>query len=138
LTFKICAGEETKQRIRQAAAGLPEMTAEVAALDPAASLVSVIAFGARVWNDLYPAAWPDGLAPFRVFADDGRSAPATEADIFVHLRADRRDLIFALARRLRLALGDAVAVVEEVHGFRNLDGRDLTGFVDGTENPQGV
>jgi putative iron-dependent peroxidase len=138
LTFKLCSGEETVERIRQAAAGLPEMTAEMAALDPAANPVSVIAFGAGVWNDLYPAARPAGLAPFRVFADDGRSAPATQADIFVHLRADRRDLVFALTRRLRLALGDAVAVVEEVHGFRNMDGRDLTGFVDGTENPRGV
>lgn len=126
------------ERIRQAAAGLAQMTGEVAALDPAANLVSVIAFGAAVWDELYPAARPDGLAPFQAFADDGRSAPATDADIFLHLRADRRDLVFALTRRLRSALGDAVAVVEEVHGFRNLDSRDLTGFVDGTENPQGV
>jgi putative iron-dependent peroxidase len=138
LTFRCRVGEATTERVRQAAAGLPEMTAEVAALDPSANLVSVIAFGAAVWDDLYPAARPDGLAPFRAFADGGRSAPATDADIFLHLRADRRDLVFALARRLRLALGDAVAVVEEVHGFRNLDSRDLIGFVDGTENPQGV
>ncbi len=138
LTFRCRVGEETTERVRQAAARLPEMTAEVAALGPAANLVSVIAFGAAVWDDLYPAARPDGLAPFQAFADGGRSAPGTEADIFLHLRADRRDLVFALARRLRLALGDAVAVVEEVHGFRNLDSRDLTGFVDGTENPQGL
>ncbi len=137
MTFRCGEGEEAKHRIRHAAAGLPEMTAEVAALDPAANLVSVIAFGVGVWDGIYPASRPVGLAPFQAFADDGRSAPATEADIFVHLRADRRDLVFALTRRLRLALGDAVAVVEEVHGFRILDGRDWTGFVDGTENPQG-
>jgi putative iron-dependent peroxidase len=138
LTFTLCAGNEITERVRQAAARLPEMTADVVALDPSADLVSVIAFGAAVWDDLYPAARPDGLAPFQAFADDGRSAPATDADIFLHLRADRRDLVFALTRRLRLALGDAVAVVEEVHGFRNLDSRDLTGFIDGTENPQGA
>jgi len=34
-------------------------------------------------------------------------------------------------------LGDSVELVEQVRGFRYLDGRDLTGFVDGTENPQG-
>jgi len=138
LTFRCRAGAAMGERIRQAAAGLAGMTEEVAALDPAANLVSVIAFGTAVWDDLYPAARPDGLAPFQAYADDGRSAPATDADIFLHLRADRRDLVFLLARRLRLALGDAVVVVEEVHGFRNLDSRDLTGFVDGTENPQGV
>ena len=32
-------------------------------------------------------------------------------------------------------LGDAVTVVDEVHGFRYFDDRDLIGFVDGTENP---
>jgi putative iron-dependent peroxidase len=39
--------------------------------------------------------------------------------------------------QIRRALGDRVAVAEEVHGFRYLDSRDLTGFIDGTENPKG-
>ena len=29
-------------------------------------------------------------------------------------------------------------MVDEVHGFRSFDERDLLGFVDGTENPEGV
>lgn len=33
------------------------------------------------------------------------------------------------------SLGDAISVVDEVHGFRYFDARDLLGFVDGTENP---
>src|SRR6202022_1168633 len=32
----------------------------------------------------------------------------------------------------------AVTVVDEVHGFRFFDSRDLLGFVDGTENPDGA
>ena len=138
LTFRLLAGEEASGRVRQAAASLPAMNAEVAAMDRAAGLVSVIAFGAGVWDELYPAARPEGLAPFQAFADGERRAPATEADVLLHLRADRRDLVFALTRRLRQAMGDAATVIEEVHGFRNFDSRDLTGFVDGTENPQGV
>ena len=137
LTFVVDSGDAAVARVRQTAAGLPAMTAEVAALDPAAGLVSVIAVGDRVWDRLYPGDRPAGLVPFRAFVDAGRTAPATEADLFVHLRADRRDLVFALSRRVREALGDAVTVVEEIHGFRYLDTRDLTGFVDGTENPQG-
>ena len=35
------------------------------------------------------------------------------------------------------SLGDAVSAVDEVHGFRYFDDRDLLGFVDGTENPSG-
>jgi putative iron-dependent peroxidase len=34
-------------------------------------------------------------------------------------------------------LGPAVTPVDEVHGFRYFDERDLVGFVDGTENPTG-
>src|ERR1700729_4014250 len=34
-------------------------------------------------------------------------------------------------------LGEAVSAVDEVHGFRYFDDRDLLGFVDGTENPRG-
>src|SRR5271166_1850457 len=34
-------------------------------------------------------------------------------------------------------LTGAVTVVDEVHGFRYFDERDLLGFVDGTENPVG-
>src|SRR2546425_218685 len=49
----------------------------------------------------------------------------------------RPDLNFETARRLMSRLAGAVEVMEEVHGFRYLDTRDLTGFIDGTENPKG-
>lgn len=42
-----------------------------------------------------------------------------------------------LAQRLTETLGDAPTMVDEVHGFRSFDERDLLGFVDGTENPEG-
>ena len=124
-------------QVRRAAAGLAAMTADVAKTDPAARLASVIAVGSDAWDRLWPESRPEGLAPFRAFADNGRAAPATEADLLLHIRGDRRDLVFELSRRMRDALGDAVTTVEEVHGFRYLDARDLTGFVDGTENPEG-
>jgi porphyrinogen peroxidase len=45
-------------------------------------------------------------------------------------------MCFELAGRIVKALG-AVTVVDETHGFRFFDNRDLLGFVDGTENPEG-
>ncbi len=45
------------------------------------------------------------------------------------------DLCFELATQITARLGDAVAPVDEVQGFRYFDARDLIGFVDGTENP---
>jgi putative iron-dependent peroxidase len=47
------------------------------------------------------------------------------------------DLCFELAQRVTGRLGGAARVVDEIHGFRSFDDRDLLGFVDGTENPEG-
>ena len=47
------------------------------------------------------------------------------------------DLCFEMATQIMAYLGDAVSAVDEVHGFRYFDDRDLLGFVDGTENPRG-
>ena len=47
------------------------------------------------------------------------------------------DLCFELAQRLASRLAGWARVVDEVHGFRSFDERDLLGFVDGTENPEG-
>ena len=64
-------------------------------------------------------------------------APSTPGDLLFHIRAERMDLCFELAQRLTEQLGDAATVIDEVHGFKSFDERDLLGFVDGTENPEG-
>jgi putative iron-dependent peroxidase len=45
------------------------------------------------------------------------------------------DLCFELATQIMSRLDGAVSTVDEVHGFKYFDDRDLLGFVDGTENP---
>jgi putative iron-dependent peroxidase len=47
-------------------------------------------------------------------------------------------MCFELARFVVDRLRGAAHVVDEVHGFRYFDQRDLLGFVDGTENPDGA
>jgi putative iron-dependent peroxidase len=47
------------------------------------------------------------------------------------------DLCFELATQIMTRISDTVTVVDEVHGFRYFDERDVIGFVDGTENPVG-
>jgi putative iron-dependent peroxidase len=54
-----------------------------------------------------------------------------------HIRAKGMDLCFELVTQIMERLGGAVTVVDETHGFRYFDDRDLLGFVDGTENPRG-
>ena len=138
LTCLVAATEDGGARVRKACAGLPAVTGQLAALDPKAALASVVGFGAGVWDRLFAAAQPRQLRPFRALEGLGGTAPATPGDLFVHIRSERHDLNFELAQRLMAEFGDDVSLVEEVHGFRYMERRDLTGFVDGTENPAGA
>ena len=54
-----------------------------------------------------------------------------------HIHAKRMDLCFEMAVQIMARLAGAVTAIDEVHGFRYFDDRDLLGFVDGTENPRG-
>jgi putative iron-dependent peroxidase len=48
------------------------------------------------------------------------------------------DLCFELVTQIMARIGPALSAVDETHGFRYFDDRDLLGFVDGTENPRGL
>jgi len=123
--------------LRRACAELPHLTEKVARATGERGLVSAIAIGARAWPRLFGCKPPRELVPFAALKDGPRQAPATPADLFLHIHSDRHDANFALVRRFAAEIGKATKPVEEVLGFRNLDKRDLTGFVDGTENPKG-
>jgi porphyrinogen peroxidase len=105
---------------------------------PEAELTCVVGVGARAWDRLFGSPRPAELHPFRELSGSRHSAPATAGDLFFHLRAHRLDLCFELAQRLTSRLTGLAHVVDEVHGFRSFDERDLLGFVDGTENPEGT
>jgi putative iron-dependent peroxidase len=98
-------------------------------------LSCVIAFGSDAWDRLFGPQRPAELHPFREIRVGGRHAVSTPGDLLFHIRAKRMDLCFELASLIMAALGEAVSVADEVHGFQYFDNRDLLGFVDGTENP---
>src|ERR1700678_453643 len=100
-------------------------------------LSCVMGFGSEAWDRLFGSPRPAELHPFREIRSQGRHAVATPGDLLFHIRAKRMDLCFELAAQIMTRLGDAVEPVDEVHGFRYFDDRDLIGFVDGTENPRG-
>jgi putative iron-dependent peroxidase len=94
-------------------------------------------FGSNAWDRLFGPPRPAELHSFREIRADGRHAVSTPGDLLFHIRAKRMDLCFELATQIMSRIGDAVSPVDEVHGFRYFDDRDLLGFVDGTENPRG-
>ena len=102
-----------------------------------ARLLCSLGIGSELWNRLSPASRPTGLRPFRAVKANGRVAPATGGDLFLQITSGRHDLNLDLAMGLVRRLQSLATVTEEIHGFRYRDSRDLTGFIDGTENPKG-
>ena len=64
------------------------------------------------------------------------TAPSTPGDLLFHIRAATPGPCFELGRVITDRLRGAADVVDETHGFRYFEQRDLPGFVDGTENPE--
>ncbi|XZG70744.1 Dyp-type peroxidase [Chitinibacteraceae bacterium HSL-7] len=129
-------GRRCDSSVRQALASLPDTLSALAAREGVATLGGV-AFGADIWHELFGDARPTGLRAFPRVPGAIMPAPVTEADVLVHLRGDRADLLHEAGSALLTQLGDAFDVVESTPCFRYRDERDLTGFVDGTENPEG-
>ncbi len=100
-------------------------------------LSCVTAFGPDAWDKLFGKPGPAELHPFREIRSGGRHAVSTPADVLFHIRARGMDLCFELVSQIMDRIASAVAAVDETHGFRYFDDRDLLGFVDGTENPRG-
>jgi putative iron-dependent peroxidase len=92
--------------------------------------------GSDAWNRLFGEPRPANLHPFRELRAGACHAVSTPGDLLFHIRAKRMDLCFELATQIMARIGDAVSPVDEVHGFRYFDDRDIIGFVDGTENPR--
>jgi porphyrinogen peroxidase len=100
-------------------------------------LTCVMGIGSDAWDQLIGGPRPAELHPFKEIRAGARHAVSTPGDLLFHIRAKRMDLCFEMAMQIMEQLGAAVSAVDEVHGFRYFDDRDLLGFVDGTENPRG-
>ncbi|MDQ4215744.1 Dyp-type peroxidase [Microbacterium capsulatum] len=129
--------DDRVDRARTATAGLEDLVKTVGFRDLDAHLTCTVGIGARIWPALTGRALPAELHPFREIAGATHTAVSTPGDLLFHIRSDRQDLCFEFERLLLASLGDAVAVEDEVSGFRYFDARDLLGFVDGTANPIG-
>lgn len=136
LTLTVDPGAE--DRVRDVLSDVSGLKRSVGFRIPEAQLTCVTGIGAALWDRLFGRPRPAGLHPFREFNGSPHSAPATPGDLLFHIRAHRLDLCFELAQLLTDRLNPYARVVDEVHGFRSFDERDLLGFVDGTENPAGT
>ncbi|ADB32466.1 Dyp-type peroxidase family [Kribbella flavida DSM 17836] len=104
---------------------------------PAGKLSCVTSIGAEVWDRLFAGPRPRHLHRFIELDGGKHKAVATPGDLLFHIRAAQLDQCFELAQQVMKVLDGAATVLDEVHGFKYFEMRDLLGFVDGTENPTG-
>jgi putative iron-dependent peroxidase len=119
---------------------LPDISGLVRSIgfrDPSKRLSVIASIGSDAWDRLFSGPRPAELHPFVEIQGGRHHAPSTPGDLLLHIRAESMDVCFELATKLVESMDGAVTVVDEVHGFKFFDNRDLMGFVDGTENPDG-
>jgi putative iron-dependent peroxidase len=137
--FLVVAVEpDGEERVRELLADVAGLRRSVGFRIPEAELTCVVGVGSTAWDRLFAGPRPAGLHPFPGFVGARHVAVATAGDLLFHIRGRRMDLCFELAQRLATRFAGCARVLDEVHGFRSFDERDLLGFVDGTENPEGV
>lgn len=137
LVATLTPGEEHLDSVRSLCGDVAALVRSVGKRVPSGNLSCVVGFGSEAWDALFGAPRPASLHRFREIGAGERVAVSTPGDLLLHIRAEQMDLCFELATLLLSRLGDAVSVVDEVHGFRYFDMRSMVGFVDGTENPVG-
>jgi putative iron-dependent peroxidase len=124
--------------VQELLADLSGLARTVGFRSPAGGLAVVAGVGSAAWDRLFAGPRPAELHAFKALDGEPHRAVATAGDLLFHIRAATMDLCWELASLVVGRLAGAATVVDEVHGFKYFDERDLLGFVDGTENPTGA
>jgi putative iron-dependent peroxidase len=97
----------------------------------------VAGFRPELWRTVAPDDAPPGVVGFDedLAGIEGFVMPATQHDAVLWLSASAYDVIFDVARAAIAELDALAEVAEETSSWPYRHDRDLTGFIDGTENP---
>lgn len=101
-----------------------------------ANLKVSIGFSRTAWDYLFPnAAVPKQLETYTTLTGPEYSMPASEGDVFLHVRAGDEAVVYEVVRQFMVFLEPIATVLDETKGFRYFEGRAIIGFIDGTEAP---
>ena len=97
----------------------------------------VVGFRPELWAAVAPDDSPPELASFNkaVVGADGFAMPATQHDAVLWISGSAYDVVFDTARAAIAALETVASVADESSSWPYQHDRDLTGFIDGSENP---
>ena len=96
----------------------------------------VSGFRPELWRSVVPEGLPGDLTGFNqnLTGPDGYVMPATQHDAVLWLSGSAYDVVFEVARKAIAELAALASIVEETTSWPYMHDRDLTGFIDGTEN----
>jgi putative iron-dependent peroxidase len=97
----------------------------------------VIGFRPELWRDIAPDDAPPGVEGFNkeIRGTEGFVMPCTQHDALVWLSGSAYDVVFDMARSVIRAVAGQAALKEETSSWSYQHDHDLTGFIDGSENP---
>ena len=97
----------------------------------------VAGFRPELWRTVAPADAPPGLAGFNrdIVGAGNFTMPATQHDAVLWISGSAYDVVFDVARQAIAALSQVARIAEETSSWPYHHDRDLTGFIDGSENP---
>jgi porphyrinogen peroxidase len=97
----------------------------------------VTGFRPELWREVVPDDAPARVEGFNrdLIGADGYTMPATQHDAVLWISGSAYDVVFDIAREAIAALGAVASLAEETSSWPYQHDRDLTGFIDGSENP---
>ena len=97
----------------------------------------VIGFRPELWRAIAPEDTPSGIEGFNkeIQGTEGFVMPGSQHDALVWLSGSAYDVIFDMARSVIHDLSGLASLGEETSSWAYRHDRDLTGFIDGSENP---
>jgi porphyrinogen peroxidase len=130
LEFDIASGVEGSGLVT-AIAGLREPRTTMGGVN------LVVGFRPELWRLVAPDDAPDGVAGFNhdIVGIDSYVMPATQHDAVLWISGSEYDVVFDVSREAIAAMRDIATVAEETSSWPYHHDRDLTGFIDGSENP---
>jgi porphyrinogen peroxidase len=122
----------------------PDLVGAVAALREPRTTIGgvnlVMGFRPELWSTVAPDAAPAGASSFAepVIGPSGTTMVATQRDAVVWIAGGEYDAVFDVARTVAQLLAPWATLVHEIVGWPYHHDLDLTGFIDGTENPSAI
>jgi len=97
----------------------------------------VAGFRPELWRAVAPDAAPPNVTGFNagVVGVGGFTMPATQHDAVLWISGSAYDVVFDVSRQAMAALREVARIAEETSSWPYHHDRDLTGFIDGSENP---